>query len=364
MGLKGKGFFIWKIPSCENGNAESIATQAAAAKFSHVLIKIADGTSYSNYDSTKNLDYIPPVITALKKRGIQVWGWHYIYGSDATREAKTAVNRIKGLNLDGYVIDAEMQFEYSGKDVTAKTFMTEYRKGLPTFPTALSTFRYPSYHSKFPFKAFLDRCDFSMPQCYWEQAHNPEAQLLKCLSEYRAMAPTKPILPTGPTYKVGSWSPTASDIKSFMNTAKAQNLPGVNFFSWDECRRDLNAIWTYIRDYQWPAPTVEEFHTRFIAALNTRNVDTIAAFYNSAAVFITSSRAIQGIESIKTYYTSLFSQLLPNAVFSLSSATGTGATRHISWIATSSRGKVSNGSDTFGLISDKIIYHYSFYKIT
>ena len=364
MGLQGKGFFIWKIPSCENGNAESIATQAVAAKYTHVLIKIADGTSKSNVDTTKNIDYAPPVIAALKKRGIQVWGWHYIYGTDPVKEASTAVNRIKALGVDGYVIDAEMQFEYSGKNVTATTFMTEYRKGLPTFPTALSTFRYPSYHSKFPFRAFLDRSDFSMPQCYWEQAHNPDAQLQKCVSEYRALAPSKPILPTGPTYKVGSWAPTASDIKVFMNTAKNLNLPGVNFFSWDECRRDLNAIWTYIRDYQWPTQTVEEFQVRYINALNTRNPDVIAGLYNSLAVQITSSRAIQGIESIKNYYATLFSTVLPGAVFTLNGSSGTGITRHIDWNATSSRGSVSNGSDTFGLVNDKISYHYSYFKVS
>jgi len=34
MALKGKGFFIWKIPDCEGGNAASIAAVAKAAGYS------------------------------------------------------------------------------------------------------------------------------------------------------------------------------------------------------------------------------------------------------------------------------------------------------------------------------------------
>jgi len=364
MALQGKGFFIWKIPSCENGNAESIATQAANAKFTHVLVKIADGSNYSNYDTTKNVDYVPAVINALKNRGIETWGWHYVYGSDPLKEARVGGARAKALGVKGYVVDAEIQFESAGKDVTATSFMTEVRKYLPNLPIALSTFRYPSYHQKFPFKAFLDRCDLSMPQVYWEEAHNADAQLTKCVQEYRALPTVRPIFPTGPTYKVGSWAPTQKDITLFLKTAKTLNLPGVNFFSWDECRRDLNAIWTYIRDYAWTVTPAMEFQDQYIAGLNSKNPDTLINMYSPLAVQITSSQIVQGTEAIKTWYSTLFNQLLPNATFNLVGSSGTGATRHINWSATSSRGNVSNGSDSFGLINNQIIYHYSNFKIS
>ncbi len=64
MGLSGKGFFIWKVPSAENGNPTYITNQAVANKFTHVLIKIADGIALSNYDTLKNIDYVAPVAAA------------------------------------------------------------------------------------------------------------------------------------------------------------------------------------------------------------------------------------------------------------------------------------------------------------
>lgn len=363
MALSGKGFFIWKIPNCENGNPASIANAAAASNLTHVLIKIADGIALYNYDSTKNIDYVAPVATALRAKGIQVWGWHYVYGDDPIREARLAGQRTAQLNLNGYVIDAEIQYKQPGKSTAAKSFMTELRKYIPNTPVALSTYRFPSYHTEFPFNSFLEKCNYSMPQVYWEGAHNADEQLIRCVNEYKTLVIPRPVIPTGPTYRVGSWSPTDKDINLFLKTAVSQNLPAVNFFSWDECRRDLKALWNTIGSFTWGSQVILDFPEKFITALNTRNPDTIAALYGSSALQITSSRTLQGLESIRSWYNGLFTQVLPNAVFTLTGSSGTGSTRHINWNCTSSRGTIQNGSDTFGLVDDKIAYHYSYYKL-
>jgi hypothetical protein len=363
MGLSGKGFFIWKVPSCENGNPAYIAARAVESKFTHVLIKIADGIALSNYDTLKKIDYIAPVVTALRAKGIQVWGWHYVYGDDPLQEARLAAQRVTASKLDGYVIDAEIQYKQPGKSTAAKSFMTELRKYLPNTLVALSTYRYPSYHMEFPFNSFLEKCNYAMPQVYFEQAHNPDEQLLRCIQEYRTLVTPRTIIPTGPTYKAGSWGPTEKDITLFMKTAVRQNLPGVNFFSWDECRRDLSAVWNTIGSFAWGSTPVLDFPDQFLAALNSRNPDTVAAMYGTTAVQITPARTIQGSAAIRSWYEGLFNQILPNAVFTLTGSSGTGSTRHINWNCTSTRGTIQNGSDTFGLVSDKISYHYSFYKL-
>jgi hypothetical protein len=86
-----------------------------------------------------------------------------------------------------------------------------------------------------------------MPQVYWEQAHNPGAQLRRCLEEYQSLkAPFRPVVPTGPGYKHNGWLPTVVDVTEFNQTAQSLGLPAQNWFSWDECRRDLPEIWTAI----------------------------------------------------------------------------------------------------------------------
>ncbi len=101
MAISGKGMMIWKIPSCEAGNATQIASVAKAAGFTHVLIKIADGIYSYNVNNTTKVDLAPPVVSALRAQGIQVWGWHYVYGNNPVGEAQIAVKRTKALGLMG-----------------------------------------------------------------------------------------------------------------------------------------------------------------------------------------------------------------------------------------------------------------------
>jgi len=362
MGLFGKGFWIWKIKDCEGGNPTSIASAAAAAKFTHVMVKIADGTYASNYDSINKIDYISPLVPALKAKNMQVWGWHYVYGNDPLAEARLAAQRIQQYKMDGYIIDAEVEYKKSGRAAVASAFMTELRKYLPSLPIALSTFRFPSYHMEFPFNSFLSKCDYSMPQVYWETVHNPDEQLTRSVNEYRTKVISRPIIPTGPAYKVGTWSPSQSEITLYMNTALKLNLTAVNFFSWDECRRDLPGIWNTVANFNYSNATVLDFPAKFIAALNSRNPDTVVAFYSDTSVQITPTRTLQGLSTIKGWYKTLFTQILPNGVFKLLSSSGTGNTRHITWSCASPNGNVQNGSDTFGLSGEKITYHYTFFK--
>ncbi len=69
MTIAGKGCFIWKIKDCEGGNPQAIAARAVEAEFSHVLVKIADGTFTYNYDWDQNVDLDSPTHSGLKKSG-------------------------------------------------------------------------------------------------------------------------------------------------------------------------------------------------------------------------------------------------------------------------------------------------------
>jgi len=364
MTLRGKGFFIWKIPNCENGDPAAIATVAAQAGLSHVLIKIADGVSSYNVDLTTGVDLVPPVAQALRARNIEVWGWHYIYGYDPIGEANKAIQRMTTLGLDGYVVDAEAEFKEPGKAAAATTFMIRVRAGLPDTLIALSSYRYPSYHPQFPFSAFLEKCDLNMPQVYWLLNHNPGEQLVRTLNEYQAITPIRPIIPTGSAFKQNTWSPTSADMIEFLQTARSLNMTAANFWEWANCRTNLPEIWNTIKEYEWSVtPPPLDIAQRYIQALNTHDPSHVVAFYLPAALHVTSARTLTGITNISNWYSNLFSTVLPNAAFTLASFTGSGNTRYLSWTAQSSAGNVLNGSDTFGLLNDLIAYHYTFFTV-
>ena len=102
----------------------------------------------------------------------------------------------------------------------------------------------------------------------------------------------------------------------------------------------------------------------YIDSLNTGNVETVVSLYNPSAVHINAARTAAGIDALRAWYTTVFNQYLPGAKFKLTGFSGTGASRHFTWTATSSRGKVENGNDTLGLANNKIAYHYTFFTVS
>jgi hypothetical protein len=295
MALTGKGFMIWKVERCESGNADAIADAARQAGLTHVVIKIAQGVLPANIDKLSRVDRVPPIVQALRKNGIQVLGWHNIFGHDPIREAHLAVQRTQQLELDGYVFDAGYEYKSPGMASAAHAFMTELRKGILNKPVGLSSYRSPKYHHTLPWKEFLEKCDFTMPQVYWEMAHNPADQLTKCVLQFQELPVQRPIIPTGPVYRGrNNWSASPGEITEFLIQARALGIKAVNFFEWHYGRTLLKPIWNAIAAFPWPPyptpPAVKDVPQQYIEILNTRDPDLLSYMYTRDAVHITTSK--------------------------------------------------------------------------
>ena len=365
MALFGKGWYIWQIRRCEGGIASAIAYQAASAGLSHVLIKIADGTNAYNIDWQTGADLVPPVIQALKARGILCWGWQYVYGYDPLGEADIAIQRAWELGVDGFAIDAEDQYKLPGREEAARVYMSRLRASLPSLPIALSSYRYPTYHPQLPWVEFLEKCDYNMPQVYWVSAHNPGEQLVRCVREFEAISPFRPIIPTGSAYLQGSWAATTQDIIEFLQTAQTLNLTAANFWEWGHTRLYLPELWDTVSDYPWEAvPPQQDVLERYFAALNAHNPDQAAEVYAPEGVHVNADRTLQGTASIRAWYATLFNDLLPDAVFTLVDSNGDLSSKTFHWQAVSASGVVTNGYDSIGIVNGKIVYHYTEFTIT
>jgi|ETN01SMinimDraft_4_1059930.scaffolds.fasta_scaffold07048_2 hypothetical protein len=377
MALEGKGFFIWRILNCEGGDTDAIASKAEAAQLTHVLIKIADTRYPFGYDRNNN-DLVPAVSQALKNRGMQVWGWHYVKGSDPAGEARVAIARTRELQLDGYVIDAEHEYKWRGKDAAARLFMTELRQALPNHPIALSSYRFPTYHRELPWAAFLEKCDFNMPQVYWEQAHNPGAQLERSVGEFadtRLVGHARPVIPTGSAYGAGGWVATAEDQRRFYQKALELSLSAANTYSWDwSTSPGHHDLWDAVAGFQWPlaeaAPTVpapapmppgvpNDPLQHYVDALNNRDIDLLVSLYHENAGHVNAQRMILGIQSIREWYRKLLDELLPAGNFAIDQVRGKGASWTFNWTFHSPAGQMAGGKDTLGLREGRIQYHYS-----
>ena len=368
MRLRGKGFFIWQLQNCEAGSPKAIAHKAKQAGLTHVLIKIADGANWAyNIDRTRDVDLIPPVLTALKSAGIQVWGWHYVRGDNPLGEARLGANRARSLGMDGYVIDAEREYKGSAKKAAAQRYIQELRRLLGNMPIALSSYRYPRIHHELPWGEFLAGCDYAMPQVYFEQAHDPDVQLRISLDQYMSLPNARPVVPTFPAYSTSGWRPSAAELRLAFSTAKKLGLDGANAWSWDYASRASHQdLWQTVAGFEWdppasqpsPAPKpdiVDELIRRF----NKHKASAVIELYRKNAAHVTGNRTVVGRDAIKAWYRDLFKKVVPEGKFILTSRTGTGTFRQFTWLGKTTSGQVIVGSDTLGVLDGMIQYHYT-----
>lgn len=260
--LTGKGLFIHKIKRCEDGNPEQAASVAFDAGITHIIIKVLDGPWNYNqrpyYDHGRLLyadDILPPFIKAFKSRGIQVWGYQWIYLDEPVLEARRALERVKLMGLDGFIVDAEGDAKNKPKE-TAK-----YLSALAgiNVPTGLSSYRYPSLHNELDWGAWMKGLDIMFPQVYWMGATNPAAQLARSLEEYKKLAERFKIelqyIPTGAAFYEHGWSATPSQAYEFLTAARGIGLPAANFWEFWYAR-SIPGMWEAISGFPWGAPEI------------------------------------------------------------------------------------------------------------
>ncbi len=367
MTLQGKGFFTWRLTQTERGNPAQIATTAKSAGLSHVVLKIADGIYPYHGEYGNSQDIVTPTVEALRAEGIQVWGWHYVYGQNPNAEADIAIRRVKQYNVDLYAIDAEGEYKKPGKHAAAGRFMSQLRSALPDLPVALCSYRFPSLHPEIPWPEFLDKCNYSMPQMYWKGKHDPAQQLERCYREYQTRVPPRPLIPVGAAFRESGWQPTVEDVQAFIIKAKELNLSAVSFWEWTDARSGIMpGVWEAIRDTNWSGdPVPPNMGERLIETYNEHDAAKATDLYLPAAVHITAGRTVQGGSGIFEWYNELFNKTLPQASFKLAGFAGSlGNIFHMTWTATSPAGRVDNGKDTLGLLGGKIAYHYTFFTVT
>jgi len=332
MTLQGKGFFTGNLSECEGGDPAAIVAAAQKAGLSHVIIKIAERDQACGIDSGGK-DTALLVTRALRQAGISAWGWHHVSGDDALAEAKIALERVQALDLEGYVVSAEAEYEQPGRAASASQFMSMLSQEIKV-PVGLSSYRFPNYHPDFPWSAFLERCDIHMPKVFWEQAHNAGEQLQESRRQCEALPNARPYIPTGGAYLTSTWVPAPEEYTDFLETACSLKLPAVNFYSWELCLKYLPKAWTAIAAYSWPSPpeenrpipsivpeinnpTPDNFSIEFLAGLNSRNAARMASLYAVESVRTWDNESLNGRSGIEAGYITFFNGISPGIFFNL-----------------------------------------------
>lgn len=235
----GKGDWIWLMSSAQTAlgvsTVQGVIDYEKNKGMQWIVVKCADqGTWMSQFSSD--------LITRAHTAGLKIFGYQRVWGVNLTAEIN-AGKQCLASGADGYIIDAEAEFE--GKASQATTMMNSLRASYPTAFIAHAPFPYIDYHTSFPYVEFGKKCDAVMPQCYWtaigvtptKMVSDLDAQWKKWQTTWTNQgngAAVKPIVPIGQAYD----GTPGSEITTFVNALKNDASPataggykGVSFWS-------------------------------------------------------------------------------------------------------------------------------------
>jgi hypothetical protein len=221
--LDGQGMWIWYISKSSGGTMAGIIAQAKASGVTTIFVKSSDGPS--NYWGQFNSQMVAESHAA----GLKVCAWQYVYGSNPAGEAALGAKAVAE-GADCLLIDAES--EYEGHYAAAQTYIADLRAKVgPTYPIALASFPYVSYHESFPYSVFLGAggAQYNAPQMYW-RAIGVSVDTVYANTYIANRIYGRQIFPLGQTYE----SVSASDLLRFREEAVLYGASGWSFWDWQE----------------------------------------------------------------------------------------------------------------------------------
>lgn len=260
--MNGLGFMIWQLA---NMPAPAVLAQMLAdGGVRWVSIKVLDGVQLYNAKGG-NQKLLKEYWAAIKAKGIEVGGWHYVYGEQPGPEGDAAAGFIEEFDPAHLLIDAEGEYKRYGATKAAKAYCAKLK--VNRLIVHLCAYRFPSLHGgavkPFPFSAFLnaESVDGTAPQVYWVDGHDPVGQVQRSLAEYRKLT-SKPFIPIGSSYGQWIqpkdapkywWEPTVADLRAFVDYCKL-NFQAYGFFSLDFILKNKRMDWWQAITNQTPTP--------------------------------------------------------------------------------------------------------------
>jgi hypothetical protein len=169
-------------------------------------------------------------------------------------EANRTLDVCADLMPAGWIADPEAEYKRPGASEWANTYLAAVRSQAPDLSVGLCTYRYPSLHPEFPWRAWLggsNGADFHMPQVYWMGAHNPAQQLMRSVNELKAQRDI-PIVPVGAAYTEGGFEPTVSEMDAFHEQVIRLGLLGECWWEWYFATVRRPQFWQAIARHAWP----------------------------------------------------------------------------------------------------------------
>lgn len=266
----GKGMWIWEI--WKHGTLDSMITTLKKSGVTWVAVKLGDSNSFYDgaggnvFNWATTYGGFTAVIDSFHNNGIKVYGWQYVYGTSKWGGGGTesgVTNQILSIpGIDGFIIDAEVEFEAAGMTAVAAQYLNSVRAAHPNSFVALTSFARVT-GQPIPWTTFLSQCDANMPQAYWAlRPTSVSSEFIAMKSDFESWEQTwisegylssiKPIVPIGCENSEGetSYQMHYGDIQQFCDSSQASGYVGVSLWEYTGMDtmnwRDYAAAWKNI----------------------------------------------------------------------------------------------------------------------
>ncbi|HKG36791.1 MAG TPA: peptidoglycan-binding domain-containing protein [Solirubrobacterales bacterium] len=219
------GMWIWYVSKSQGGDPARIAARAHRSGIGTVYIKSGDSDhTWAQFNR--------PLVAELKRRGLGVCAWQFVYGNKPFGEAKVGAASVRR-GADCLVIDAEGHYE--GRYAAADRYIRALRARIGRdFPLSLASFPYVDYHPAFPYSVFMGPggAQYNQPQMYWRAIGTSVRTVYEHTYLYNRVF-QRPIYPIGQTYG----GPTKGELKGFRRFAVSYDRLAPSWWSWQETSR-------------------------------------------------------------------------------------------------------------------------------
>lgn len=264
---KGDWIYILSDATTQHGGTAGLMSYEKSQGMNYLIIKSGESNVY--FPNNGAPQFTASLVTAAHAAGLKIFGYTRSYGKDVPGELNIITN-ILNLGADGYVIDAEQEWEsqiLSSNTVKALQLVQPIKALFPTRFLAHSPQMYIHFHATFPYIQFGLYCDAVMPQAYWKSFGITPAQCVADMdTDWRnwqnGLSGTnrnaiKPIVPVAQGWTPSTNATTGAEILQFhtattndANPASVGGYHGVNYF-----RSELHSadIWAGIAAVTYPA---------------------------------------------------------------------------------------------------------------
>jgi hypothetical protein len=261
--LEGRSMYVWQLDNTifKTNVAAGIA-KAQAAKLSHLIVKIADGTKAFKNTAGDLGGQLKQLVTQAHAAGISAFGYHVPHCETnelAVEEADFVAGLLDKFKLDGVFVDNEDGGSYfKGGAAEAEAYATELKAKLAPVgrKIVMSSNDILSAHPKAYGKVIGHAMDANAPQVYYGQSATVQKRLQWAVKENSVFA--APFAPIGagwvrkPGDKTDAGCASAADcaqrardfigLVSLMHHSNPTKFPGYGFWDWDEVPDELWAV--------------------------------------------------------------------------------------------------------------------------